>query len=81
MQKLVLTINGVAFEQLVDSEVANLLTAGEAIDLTYTDGTNELLIAAELATKSNPGVASFDSDQFTVTTGAVTIHQMDGGTY
>jgi len=76
-----LTINGVAFEQLVDSEVANLLTAGEAIDLTYTDGTNELLIAAELATKSNPGVASFDSDQFTVTTGAVTIHQMDGGTY
>ena len=76
-----LTINGVAFEQLVDSEVANLLTAGEAIDLTYTDNTNELLIAAELATKSNPGVASFDSDQFTVTTGAVTIHQMDGGTY
>ena len=76
-----LTINGVAFEQLVDSEVANLLTAGEGIDLTYTDNTNELLIAAELATKSNPGVASFDSDQFTVTTGAVTIHQMDGGTY
>jgi hypothetical protein len=76
-----LTINGVAFEQLVDSEVANLLTAGEGIDLTYTDNTNELLIAAELATKSNPGVASFDSDQFTVTSGAVTIYQMDGGTY
>jgi len=76
-----LTINGVTFEQLVDSEVANLLTAGEGIDLTYNDGTNELTIAAELATVSNLGVASFDSDQFTVTSGAVTISTLDGGTY
>lgn len=76
-----LFINGVAFEQLVDSEVANLLTAGEGIDLTYNDGTDELTIAAELATITNPGVASFDSDQFTVTSGAVTIYQLDGGTY
>ena len=76
-----LTINGVTFEQLVDSEVANLLTAGEGIDLTYVDSTNELTIAAELATISNPGVASFDSDIFTVTTGAVTVSNLDGGTY
>lgn len=76
-----LFIDGVAFEQLVDSEVANLLTAGEGIDLTYNDGTNELLVAAELATNTNLGVASFDSDQFTVTSGAVTIYQLDGGTY
>jgi hypothetical protein len=76
-----LTINSVTFEQLVDSEVANLLTAGEGIDLTYNDGTNELTIAAELATVSNLGVASFDSDQFTVTSGAVTISTLDGGTY
>jgi len=76
-----LYIDGVTFEQLVDSEVANLLTAGEGIDLTYNDGTNELTIAAELATVTNPGVASFDSDQFTVTSGAVTVYQLDGGTY
>lgn len=76
-----LYIDGVAFEQLVDSEVANLLTAGEGIDLTYNDGTNELTIAAELATYTNLGVASFDSDQFTVTAGAVTVTQLDGGTY
>jgi len=76
-----LFLNGVGFEQLVDSEVANLLTAGEGIDLTYNDGANELTIAAELATITNPGVASFDSDQFTVTSGAVTIYQLDGGTY
>jgi hypothetical protein len=76
-----LTINGVEFEQLVDSEVANLLTAGEGIDLTYVDSTNELTIAAELATISNPGVASFDSDIFSVTSGAVTVSDLDGGTY
>ncbi len=76
-----LFIDGVAFEQLVDSEVANLLTAGEGIDLTYNDGTDELTIAAELATLTNPGVASFDSDQFAVSSGAVTIYQLDGGTY
>lgn len=76
-----LTVNGVTFEQLVDSEVANLLTAGEGIDLTYNDGSNELTIAAELATITNPGVASFDSDQFTVTSGAVTVSALDGGTY
>ena len=60
---------------------ANLLTAGEGIDLTYNDGSNELTIAAELATITNPGVASFDSDQFTVTSGAVTVSALDGGTY
>lgn len=76
-----ITVNGVTFEQLVDSEVANLLTAGEGIDLTYNDGSNELTIAAELATVTNPGVASFDSDQFTVTSGAVTVSELDGGTY
>lgn len=76
-----LYLNGVGFEQLVDSEVANLLTAGEGIDLTYNDGLNELTIAAELATVTNPGIASFDSDQFTVSSGAVTVYQLDGGTY
>lgn len=68
----------------VDDRLANLLLAGEAIDLTYVDsGANpgSLTIAAELATITNPGVASFDSDQFTVTAGAVTIYQLDGGIY
>lgn len=81
MEASSITVNGVTFEQLVDSEVANLLTAGEGIDLTYNDGSNELTIAAELATVTNPGVASFDSDQFTVTSGAVTVSELDGGTY
>lgn len=75
------SINNVPFEQLVDSEIADLLTAGEGIDLVYDDLNNELLISAELATTTNLGVASFDSDQFTVNSGAVSIYQLDGGTY
>ena len=65
----------------VDDRLNNLLLAGEAIDLTYNDGANSLQIDVELATKSNPGAASFDSDQMTVTSGAVTISELDGGTY
>jgi hypothetical protein len=70
-----------ATEAIEDHIVNNFLLAGEAIDLTYNDAANTLTIAAELATITNPGVASFDSDQFTVTAGAVTIYQLDGGTY
>ena len=68
-------------EAIEDHLVNNLLLAGEAIDLTYDDVANTLTVSAELATISNPGVASFDSDQFTVTSGAVTIYELDGGTY
>lgn len=77
-----LFFNGVAAtEAIEDHLVNNLLQAGEGIDLTYNDPSNTLTISAELATITNPGVASFDSDQFTVTSGAVTIYQLDGGTY
>jgi len=75
------SINGVGINQVIDSEVADLLTAGEGIDLVYNDANNELTISAELATTTNVGVASFDSDQFIVTAGATTIYQIDGGTY
>ena len=77
-----LFFNGVAVtEAIEDHLVNNFLLAGEGIDLTYVDGSNTLNISAELASTTNLGVASFDSDQFTVTSGAVTIYQLDGGTY
>lgn len=68
-------------EAIEDHLVNNFFLAGEGIDLTYVDGSNTLTVAAELATYTNPGVANFDSDQFTVTSGFVTITDIDGGTY
>ena len=76
------TINGTSIEQIVDSEVASLLTAGEGIDLAYYDSDKQLVVSAESASTTSPGIASFDSAQFLVTaTGATTIYQLDGGTY
>lgn len=75
-------LNGVALREVIEDHlVNNFFLAGEGIDLSYDDGLNQLTIAAELATYTNPGVANFDSDQFTVTSGFVTISTIDGGTY
>lgn len=73
---------GISWKEVLEDHLAtNYFLAGEGIDLTYADGSNTLTVAAELATITNPGVASFDSDQFTLTSGAATIYQLDGGTY
>lgn len=85
-----LQFNGVDWKEVIEDHlVDNLLQAGEGIDLTYDDNANTLTVSAELATLTNPGVASFggwaDSDetvrQFSVTSGDVTIVELDGGTF
>ena len=55
------------------------INGGEGIDATISGG--RLSIIGELATTSNKGVASFSSDNFTVSSGAVTVTAIDGGTF
>lgn len=46
-----------------------------------TEAIDTYLVNNRVATTTSLGLASFDSDQFTVTAGAVTIYDIDGGTF
>ena len=77
--------NGVVLREYIEDHLGNsFFAAGEGMDITYgsaQDSDNTIVFAAEIASYSNKGVASFDSDQFTVTSGFATIATLDGGTY
>jgi hypothetical protein len=77
--------NGVILREYIEDHLGNnFFAAGEGMDITYgsaNDSDNTISFSAELATYTNKGVASFDSDQFTVTSGFATIATLDGGTY
>jgi len=77
--------NGVVLREYIEDHLGNnFFAAGEGMDITYgsvQDSDNTILFSAELASYTNKGVASFDSDQFTLTSGFVTVATLDGGTY
>lgn len=73
--------NGVAIEEYIEDIMGASIAVGEGLDFAYDDAAGTHTFTAELATVTNKGVASYDSDQFTVTSGAVTVSTLDGGTY
>lgn len=74
-----ITLAGDSGSTAIDLGDTLTVSGGEGIDTSQSGDT--LTIAAELATTSNKGVASFSSDNFTVSSGAVTVTTIDGGTY
>jgi hypothetical protein len=57
----------------VDDRVGAIATAGEGMDVTYNDSSATLTFAAEDASDSNKGAASFNATDFSVSSGAVTL--------
>jgi hypothetical protein len=63
----------------VEDIVSDLVVAGEGIDVVYDDASGTLTIDAEIATTTNRGVASFDTNDFNVSDGAVGIKNVNLG--
>jgi hypothetical protein len=56
-----------------------IVSAGDGMDVSYSGGT--ATVSGEDATVSNKGIASFATANFTVSSGAVSITGIDGGTF
>ena len=69
-----LEVGGVDYLEAVrDNLGGGVLVAGEGLDIAIDDGSNTITYSAEDATKSNKGIASFDSDAFGISSGHITL--------
>src|SRR6056300_1065571 len=84
------SIDGAKIENFVftdESSTQGAVQIGNAMEFLAGEGLNTvasgntLTIAGELASTSNIGVASFNSGNFTVTSGDVTVTTIDGGSF
>ena len=70
-----------------ESSTQGAVTIGNPMEFLACEGINTtssgstLTIAGELASTSNIGVAKFNSDNFTVSSGDVTVTTVDGGSF
>ena len=76
-------LNGVALREVMEDHLDNFfgVDSNNALTITYDDVQNSMTWKAINATKSQVGVSSFDSANFTVTAGHVAVTVLDGGTY
>lgn len=75
---------GINWKEVMEDHLANntfQYNGNNAVTITYDDLNNTLTWAAALATSSQLGVATFDENDFTVTSGDVAIATVDGGTF
>src|SRR5210317_424869 len=62
-----------SLQEYIEDISGGTYVEGEGIDIAYDDANGTTTISAEDASDTNKGVASFNSTDFTVTSGAVTI--------
>ena len=76
-------LNGVALREVMEDHLDNFfgVDSNNAVTITYDDVANTMTWKGTDASTTQKGVSSFDSSNFTITAGHVSVTVLDGGTY